>query len=222
MLKQGVGEQLQAAVLAGMKFGHVSVPYMLLRMYREWKLTELDVMVLIQLFGFTVNERKDFPTIEEIQARLSAPADHVIQSLQKLLKDQWIAIEEKVDPLSKMQYEQYNLDGVERKIARYWVDSRESKMQADKNPPQGGKDIYSVIEQEFGRPLTPMELEMITNWLDNDHFKEPLIMAALKEAVFAGKVHFNYIDRILLEWSRNQVFTVEQAKEHAKKFRRSR
>nr|WP_315603012.1 DnaD domain protein [Paenibacillus aurantius] len=79
-----------------------------------------------------------------------------------------------------------------------------------------------IFEKEFARPLTPMELETISGWLDQDHFKEELILAALKEAVFAGKVHFRYIDRILLEWQRNRIQTVDQAKEHAQKFRNSR
>ncbi len=65
-----------------------------------------------------------------------------------------------------------------------------------------------------------MELETITGWLDQDRYKDELILAALKEAVFAGKVHFRYIDRILLEWSRNRVFSVEQAKEYAQRFRK--
>ncbi|MNR60303.1 DNA replication protein DnaD [compost metagenome] len=53
-------------------------------------------------------------------------------------------------------------------------------------------------------------------------YKEELIMTALKEAVFAGKVHFRYIDRILLDWSRNRVSTVDQAKEYSQRFRQSR
>ena len=67
-----------------------------------------------------------------------------------------------------------------------------------------------------------MELETISNWLDKDMYKEELIMTALKEAVFAGKVHFRYIDRILLDWSRNRVSTVDQAKEYSQRFRQSR
>ncbi len=80
------------------------------------------------------------------------------------------------------------------------------------------KNIYTTIEKEFARPLTPMELETISGWLDKDMYKEELIMTALKEAVFAGKVHFRYIDRILLEWSRNRVATVDQAKEYSQRF----
>jgi len=55
--------------------------------------------------------------------------------------------------------------------------------------------------------------------VDQDSYPEDLILLALKEAVFAGKVHFRYIDRILLEWSRNRVKTVEDAKAHIQKFR---
>ena len=87
---------------------------------------------------------------------------------------------------------------------------------------QSGKDIYSIMEKEFARPLTPMEFETISGWLDKDKFSEDLILAALKEAVFAGKVHFRYIDRILLEWSRNRVSTPLQAKEYAQRYRQSR
>jgi len=83
-------------------------------------------------------------------------------------------------------------------------------------------DIFTVFEQEFARPLTPMECETISQWLDRDRYPEELILLALKEAVFAGVVHFRYIDRILLEWSRNRIQTAEQAKEYAQKFRGAR
>jgi DNA replication protein len=80
-------------------------------------------------------------------------------------------------------------------------------------------NIFTIFEQEFGRPITPMECENITQWLDKDQLSQELIMAALKEAVFAGKIHFRYIDRILLDWSRNRVTTVEQAKIYTQNYR---
>lgn len=84
---------------------------------------------------------------------------------------------------------------------------------------QTRSDIYTTFEKEFGRPLSPMECEMITGWLDQDRYSESLIRAALKEAVFAGKLHFRYIDRILIEWSRNRIQTVDQAREFSRQFR---
>jgi DNA replication protein len=223
-MKNQEGQQLQAAVLAGMQNGSsVSVPLLLVQNYAALKLSDLEAMVLVQLIAYTDKEKKEFPTIEEIQSRLTSTPDQVIKALQKLLKEQWITIEERIDAHSGIQYERYNLEGMLHKLSAYVYEEMNKQLtQVKKSEAREGKDIFSIIEKEFARPLTPMELEMITNWLDKDQFKEDLILAALKEAVFAGKVHFNYIDRILLEWSRNRVFTVEQAKEHSQKFRRNR
>ncbi|RXZ80251.1 DnaD domain protein [Paenibacillaceae bacterium] len=80
-------------------------------------------------------------------------------------------------------------------------------------------DLFSLFEQEFGRPLSPMEFESIGAWIDQDGYADELIRFALKEAVFAGKLHFRYIDRILLEWSRNRITNIDEARSHTQKFR---
>ncbi|MNW53639.1 DNA replication protein DnaD [compost metagenome] len=81
------------------------------------------------------------------------------------------------------------------------------------------RNLFVIFEKEFARPLSPMECETISVWVDQDGYPDELILLALKEAVFAGKVHFRYIDRILLEWSRNRVKTVEDAKAYIQRFR---
>jgi DNA replication protein len=216
-------QQIQAALLTGMKLGNVAIPVLLLQVYTLFKLTDLEAMLLIQLLAFTKQEEIEFPTVEEIQARLSSSQEQVIKALQKLLKDKWISIEERIDPISGIQYEKYDLQGIYIKLSTHLSDEmRKQNLITMKAEPKESKDVYSIIEREFARPLTPMELEMVTNWLDKDQYKEELILTALKEAVFAGKVHFNYLDRTLLEWSRNRVTTAEQAKDHAQKFRQNR
>ncbi|MFD2879237.1 DnaD domain protein [Paenibacillus rhizoplanae] len=65
----------------------------------------------------------------------------------------------------------------------------------------------------------PMECESISGWVDEDRYPEELILLALKESVFAGKVHFRYIDRILLEWARNRVKNAQDVKAYSQKFR---
>lgn len=82
--------------------------------------------------------------------------------------------------------------------------------------------LFAVFEREFGRPISPMEAETISGWLDQDKYAEELILFALKESVFAGKLSFRYMDRILLEWSRNRVRSVEDARAHAQRFRTGR
>jgi DNA replication protein len=131
---------------------------------------------------------------------------------------------EDIDPDSGIQYEHYNVTGVYERLADACADysrsSRLDKLNADILEPNSPEtNLFVLFEKEFGRPLSPMECETISGWLDQDKYPEPLILTALKESVFAGKVHFRYIDRILLEWNRNRIQTPEEAKEYAARFR---
>ncbi len=78
--------------------------------------------------------------------------------------------------------------------------------------PAGMPDIFSVFEEEFARPITPMERETISQWLDKDKVGETLVMMALREAVFNNKLNFRYIDKILLDWRTNNLRTKEDVK----------
>lgn len=211
----------ETGLLAGLRMGTASIPMLLLSAYSRLKLTETEAMLLIHLIAFTEKEKKEFPTLEEIQERMSAAPEQVVKTLQKLVKEGFVGIDEGTDPLSGIRFERYNLDGLWSKLAAAWIEEvrRDPAQAGAVSAGSGGNDPYSLFEQEFGRPLTPMEMETITGWLDKDGYPEELILAALKEAVFAGKIHFRYIDRILLEWRRNRIYTADQAKEYTRRFR---
>jgi len=250
LTREGDWKLIERGMAAAMSEGSVSIPVLLLRLYRYMKLNETEAMLLIHLILFKEKEGKEFPTIEELQSRMSCDPNAVIGALQRLVKDQFLQIDDEIDPVTRIRSERYNLAPLYRKLAAAWAElsgqesaadarsGEKARLQtaaaasrasaigpgapakaglAEKEP--GKPDIFTIFEQEFARPLTPMECETISQWLDKDKYPEPLIILALKEAVFAGAVHFRYIDRILLEWQRNRVQTPEQAKEYAQKFR---
>ncbi|MED4602514.1 DnaD domain protein [Paenibacillus validus] len=211
-----------ALLLEGLQSGSVEVPYWLLQYYPQLRLGEHEVMLLIHLMAFKQKEGKDFPTPEELCARMSIAQDKVITVLQKLMREGFLLIDETKDPVTGVHSEAYNWSPLLNRLAAIRADEWEAARRAQivsESARGERKDIFSIFEKEFGRPLTPMEFESITGWLDKDGHPEALILAGLKEAVFAGKVHFRYIDRILLEWQRNRITSVEQAKEHSQKFR---
>ncbi|WP_019533125.1 DnaD domain-containing protein [Paenibacillus ginsengihumi] len=212
---------MPSVLLAAWHEGNADVPYWLLKYYAELGMNELDVMLIIHVMAFKQKEGKDFPTLEELQSRMSVSQEKVIAALQRLMKGGMLAIDEEADPVTGVHGEKYNWRPLMERLAVCRLE--ELQRDADVQPTQQERsDIFTIFENEFGRPLTPMELESITNWIDRDGYPEELILAGLKEAVFAGKVHFRYIDRILLEWSRNRIKTVEQAKEYAQRFRSGR
>lgn len=204
-----------------MDHGSISIPTMLITHYKRLNLSETDLALLLHLIVFREKENVTFPTIVQMQARMSTTPEAVIGSLERLTKQGIMTIEEFVDANTGIRSEQYHIQPLYEKLAQLMVADMENattEVAATRESSQTS-DIFTSFEKEFGRPLTPMECEMISKWLDQEEYSDPLIRAALKEAVFAGKVHFRYIDRILLEWSRNRVRTPEEAREYAKRFR---
>ncbi len=66
---------------------------------------------------------------------------------------------------------------------------------------ESGSEIYTVIETELGRTLSPIEYETISGWL-SANIGEDLIKEALKEAVLNGVGNLKYIDKILYDWTK--------------------
>lgn len=63
-------------------------------------------------------------------------------------------------------------------------------------------------------------METIQIWTQQDCYSEELIVTALREATSVGKLYIRYIDRILLEWQRQQITSVEGARDYSLRFRR--
>jgi len=74
-------------------------------------------------------------------------------------------------------------------------------------------NIYSIFEKELGRSLSPIEYELINGWIECN-YKEEIILAALKEAVFNGVNNFRYIDRILFEWNKKGIDSLEKVEKN--------
>lgn len=75
-------------------------------------------------------------------------------------------------------------------------------------------DIYTFIENNFGRTLSPIEYEQIALWEDSE-----LTRYAIKQAVLNGVYSIKYISRILENFERNNIQTVQQAQIEEQKFK---
>ena len=77
-------------------------------------------------------------------------------------------------------------------------------------------NIYTIFEKEFGRPLSPVEYEIIKAWITSG-ISEELIKGALKEAVFNNVRNLRYIDKILSEWEKKGFKSVDVVDSYLKK-----
>ncbi|MFC4808540.1 DnaD domain protein [Paenibacillus sp. GCM10023250] len=235
-MKQDMWKAYARGMAAAMNGGSVVVPAGLLRAYRGVGLSDADMMLMLQLMLFRQVEGVDFPTPEQLAERLGIAPKAAHGQLGRLIKEGLLAIDEEADPVSGIVIERYNWTGFLIRGAEWLADEARRSVGAEREAQSGRSsaaqpdaaewtkpaDLYTAFEQEFGRPLSPMECETISAWVDQDRYPDELIRFALKEAVFAGKLHFRYIDRILIEWSRNRVTNTDEAKAHTQKFRNGR
>lgn len=76
-------------------------------------------------------------------------------------------------------------------------------------------NIFEIFEKEFSRTLSPMEYEIINDWL-NKNISEELIIGALKEAIYNGVTNLRYIDKIIYEWTKKGFKNMEDVNNHLK------
>jgi len=221
---------MDSQILQLLQEGATSVSNLLLKRYKQMALSDEEMMLIIHLLSFQ-QEGNRFPTLQELEERMSLSQMRLIQLLQKLIKEEWLSIDEYIDPQTGLRHEQYNLTPLYRKLYQSWREQLTSSRITDPfgdpfaetaaaaaEQPVG---LYAQFEQTFGRPLSPFEIETIQMWTQEDRYPEELIVTALREAATVGKLYIRYIDRILLEWQKQQITSVEEARHYSLRFRRN-
>lgn len=161
------------------------VPSILMSKYRSLNITDKEFVVLIYLINYDGSFNPKLIS-KEINFELKEFME-VIGSLtdKGLIKIEIIN--------NKVKDEKINLEPLYQKIGFIIInDEKEST-----------SDVYSTIEKEFGRTLSPMEYEIIKVWLQD--FEEKLILLAVREATFNGVSNLRYIDKILHEWQKKGI-----------------
>lgn len=84
----------------------------------------------------------------------------------------------------------------------------EEKLLQEKNEeePEEVISLVAIFEEQFGRALSPIELNILREWKESNYDDE-MIVKALKEAVKSQVLNFRYIEGILHNWAKNGVKT---------------
>lgn len=159
------------------------------------KQMNLDVNSLILLIYFLNQKNKEIFNYKKILDDLGFSEKELLDSIS-VLKDK---------KLLSILMEKNESGILEEKIdVSSYYEILFSFLLDDDKTSSDGKDLYDSFEREFGRTLSPMEYEIINNWLEQKISHE-LILAALKESVFNGVNNLRYVDKILYEWNKKGI-----------------
>lgn len=200
-------------LFAWLKEGTITIPSFLFSHYKTMGLNEQEVMLLLQLHNFQ-EKGNAFPTPGQIAARMTCGESECLIMIQRLIQRGFVEIEEEYS--DSIRHENYSIEPLYQKMVDCFLKTM-NQTELDRTAADN-ESLYTVFEKEFGRPLSPFECETLAMWMEEDHHSD-IIKAALRESVISGKLNFRYIDRILFEWKKNGIKTLEQAKKHGEKFR---
>ena len=190
------------------KKGDIVIPTFFLKNYKSMGL-ELDEFIFLMYLKSNSNSMTFDP--EKISEDFGLELMEIMQIVGNLTEKDFISVEAKKNDKGYME-DVILLDGFYNKVKLLLVKEISNKKSEDVN----NSSIYEYIEKEFARTLSSIEYEIIRAWLENN-ISEELIKEAVKEAVFNGVSNLKYIDKILYEWDKNGIKTVEDVENNRKK-----
>ncbi len=166
----------------------------------EYKLTLEECLLLIYFMN------QDSPTfdVELINKVTCININKILDSFTSLTNKGLINID--VIKNGNVVSEVVNLDAIYKTMVNNI--NKSNKVVVNNN-------IFEKFEKEFSRSLSPMEYEIINDWLDKN-VSEEIILGALKEATYNGVTSLRYIDKIIYDWTKKGFKTMEDVNNHLK------
>lgn len=166
----------------------------------EYKLTLEECLLLIYFMN------QDSPTfdVELINKITYISVNKILDSFTSLTNKGLINID--VIKNGNVVSEVVNLDAIYKTMVNNI--NKSNKVVVNNN-------IFEKFEKEFSRSLSPMEYEIINDWLDKN-VSEEIILGALKEATYNGVTSLRYIDKIIYDWTKKGFKTMEDVNNHLK------
>lgn len=166
---------------------NVVIPLYVLKRYKKFNLTLDELLILMYFFN------KDEWTFdpERFSNELCMDVMELMGYISKLCEKGLMSLEfDKKD--NRME---------EHVCIKPFIDKISFNLMGDFNSKTKNENIFSIIESEFSRKLSPLEVDYIKSWQDNDYSDE-LIIEAVKESSINGVNNLRYIDKILYEWNK--------------------
>jgi len=178
--------------------------------YKKLGLDEKAYVFLV-IFARMVKEQPANWTLTEVHELMTLEVVECSQIFYQLITDGFLLVESEVDATGRRN-EHYSLAPLFLKIESQLKKERHAKTSADVEM------LFNKIENIFG-VLSPRDIERVRMWLDEDRFDVVLIELAISEMQRHDVRSIKYIDAILLDWKRKNIYTVDEAKRSLIDFR---
>ena len=161
---------------------------LLLLSYRGLDMTEAEVVILMLVLHLEKMGEEAINPVS-LSRYMSLPLKEIDQLVMKLVNRKILSIEQST--LSALPL-----------IKKLLTSQQEQSLQVTQQQKQ--KSLVAMFEHEFGRALTPIELETIREWKQVGYSDE-MIYEALKQATLSHVHNMRYINKILIDWAKHGI-----------------
>lgn len=173
----------------------IDFKYLLLDNYKSLKIKE-DELAVIFMIDFLTSQGNPFITADLLSLKMSLKVKDIDNILASLLERGFIeyALKGKktvttLEPLKKILYREFQLS-----LTKETVEDRSKEIKVTL------ENVYTQFEKLLNRPLSPVEISKIREWISYG-YSDDLIINALKESLSRGKKSLRSVDKILLQWA---------------------
>lgn len=176
----------------------VSFVDVLIEHYPKLKLDETNVLILILLFKQKKNGI-NFLSPKTLSKKMSIRLEECSARIVELVESGFIEI----DYSQKSGKESFNLNPTLKKLEKLFDQEEIVEKKIETN--QEVKSVIQMVEQEYHRPLSSYELDIINVWILEEQYSTEDIKLALLESLKAKKSSLRYVDMILLNQQRTKL-----------------
>lgn len=203
------------SVLSFIEHGSTDIPNLLLDNFDDLGMSNTELILYIQIKK-EQGRGISFPSMKKLASLMSISEKDLYKVLQSLQTKKLMEIDQfKNDQNQIIDF--YNFKLLYIKLSESLFNEEKILEDFDNTNSSNSNTkqlLFDQIQLEFGRSLSPIELETINAWIKEDKYNIELIKASLKEAVLNQVYSLKYMDRILIDWDKKNIKTLEQVQAH--------
>ncbi len=177
--------------------------FLLIENYKKLKINENELATIF-VIDHLISQGNPFVTADLLSLKMSLDIREIDSILAKLITKglfeyktvgkQTVA---SLEPLKQKLYREFQINL-----------SKEEEEKTSKRITEELDNIYLNYEKLLNRPLSPVEVSKIHEWVSYG-YSDKIIIDALKEALSRGKKTLRSVDKILLSWSQRDDLETE-------------
>lgn len=187
----------------------IVIPKILLNNYHKLNIQDHEFSIIVAIIS--MGDKVLYDPIA-IANELGIDKMQVMEYINDLVEKNILSIV--VEKNNRKATEYISLDVLYKKLVNIIIDDEEKEIVVDKS-------VFDIFQKELGKTLSPMQYEMIKEWI-NSGTSEELIIEALREAVLNGINNFSYIDKIISSWKEKGYKSKEDIIRDKSKYRSSK